>query len=47
MRSELGLARYTEAEFLDRLRNAGFSGVRLARNVEHNPARMTFRAVPG
>ena len=47
MRSELGLARYTEAEFLDRLRNAGFKGERLARNVEHNPARMTFRAVPG
>ena len=47
IRSELGLARYTEAEFLDRLRAAGFSGERLARNVEHNPARMTFRAVPG
>ena len=32
-----------EAEFLDRLHAAGFRGERLARNVEHNPARMTFR----
>ena len=47
MRSELGFARYTEAEFLDRLRAAGFSGERLARNVEHNPARMTFRRATG
>ena len=46
MRGELGLSRYTEAEFLGRLRAAGFSGERLARNVEHNPSRMTFRARP-
>ena len=44
LRSELGIARYTEAEFLDKLRAAGFSAERLAKNVEHNPARMTFRA---
>jgi SAM-dependent methyltransferase len=44
LRNALGIARYTQADFLDRLRAAGFSGERLARNVEHNPARMTFRA---
>lgn len=44
LRSELGIARYTEAEFLQKLRAAGFSAERLPRNVEHNPARMTFRA---
>lgn len=46
IRGELGFSRYTEAEFLDRLRAHGFSGERLARNVEHNPARITFRARP-
>ena len=44
LRSELGIARYTEAEFLAKLRAAGFEAERLPRNVEHNPARMTFRA---
>jgi len=44
LRSELGIARYSEAEFLAKLRAAGFSAERLAKNVEHNPARMTFRA---
>jgi SAM-dependent methyltransferase len=46
LRNALGIARYTQADFLDRLRAAGFAGERLARNVEHNPARMTFRARP-
>jgi SAM-dependent methyltransferase len=44
LRSQLGIARYTQTDFLDRLRAAGLAGERLARNVEHNPARMTFRA---
>jgi SAM-dependent methyltransferase len=44
LRSELGIARYGEAEFLEKLRAAGFSAERLPKNVEHNPARMTFRA---
>jgi SAM-dependent methyltransferase len=44
LRSELGIARYSEAEFLAKLRAAGFSAERLPKNVEHNPARMTFRA---
>lgn len=46
MRGELGFSRYTETEFLERLCAHGFSSERLARNVEHNPARMTFRARP-
>ena len=44
LRGELGIARYDEAAFLDKLRIAGFAAERLARNVEHNPARMTFHA---
>jgi len=44
LRSELGIARYGEVEFLAKLRTAGFSAERLPKNVEHNPARMTFRA---
>jgi hypothetical protein len=31
---------------MQRLRTAGYSAERLARNMEHNPARMTFRARP-
>jgi SAM-dependent methyltransferase len=44
LRSELGIAQYGEAEFMQKLRAAGFSPERLSKNVEHNPARMTFRA---
>lgn len=44
LRSELGIARYSEAEFVSKLRSAGFAAERLPQNVEHNPARMTFRA---
>jgi len=44
LRGELGIARYDESAFLARLHAAGFEAERLARNVEHNPARMTFRA---
>jgi len=44
LRSELGIARYSETEFLAKLRTAGFSAERLPKNVEHNPARMTFRS---
>ena len=46
LRAQLGIARYGEAEFMAKLRAAGFSAERLARNMEHNPARMTFRARP-
>jgi SAM-dependent methyltransferase len=44
LRGELGIARYDEAAFLGKLRIAGFAAERLAHNVEHNPARMTFHA---
>lgn len=44
LRGALGIARYSESEFREKLRAAGFSAERLAKNVEHNPARMTFRA---
>jgi ubiquinone/menaquinone biosynthesis C-methylase UbiE len=46
LRSRLRIARYGEAEFLTILAAAGFSAERLPRNMEHNPARMTFRARP-
>jgi len=44
LRSTLGIAQYTEADFTRTLTAAGFSAERLPRNMEHNPARMTFRA---
>jgi ubiquinone/menaquinone biosynthesis C-methylase UbiE len=44
LRDELGFSRYSEAELMQKLRAAGFSAERLTKNVEHNPARMTFRA---
>ncbi|MBV8838739.1 MAG: methyltransferase domain-containing protein [Alphaproteobacteria bacterium] len=44
LRNRLGIARYDEATFLGKLQAAGFTAERLAHNVEHNPARMTFRA---
>src|SRR5438034_1528514 len=44
LRSTLGIAQYTEAEFTRALTAAGFAAERLSRNMEHNPARMTFRA---
>src|SRR3954471_14611310 len=44
LRNQLGIARYTEPAFLAKLHAAGFAGERMSRNVEHNPARMAFRA---
>jgi SAM-dependent methyltransferase len=46
LRRTLGIAHYGEAEFLAKLRAAGFTAERLPRNLEQNPARMTFRARP-
>jgi SAM-dependent methyltransferase len=46
IRSTLGIAQYTQAQFMKKLTDAGFAAERLARNMEHNPARMTFRARP-
>jgi SAM-dependent methyltransferase len=44
LRAKLGIACYGEAEFLGKLAAAGFVAERVSFNLEHNPARMTFRA---
>src|SRR5256714_8064812 len=41
LRSQLGIARYGETEFLAKLRKAGVSPERRPKNVENNPAPMT------
>lgn len=46
LRSQLGVTRYSQDAFIQKLKAAGFAGERLARNLEHNSARMTFRARP-
>jgi SAM-dependent methyltransferase len=46
LRSRLGVTRYTQSAFMQKLEAAGFSAERLPRNLEHNAARMTFRARP-
>jgi hypothetical protein len=46
LRSQLGISQYSEPQFMQKLKAAGFNAERLARNMEHNPARMTFRATP-
>ncbi|MBX9847192.1 MAG: class I SAM-dependent methyltransferase [Xanthobacteraceae bacterium] len=43
-RQKLGITRYSEPEFLKRLAINGFVAERLSNNIEHNPARMSFRA---
>jgi SAM-dependent methyltransferase len=45
LRTKLGISCYGEREFLAKLAAAGFDAERLPFNLEHNPARMTFRAV--
>jgi ubiquinone/menaquinone biosynthesis C-methylase UbiE len=44
LRAELGLTQYGEAEMLEILRERGFAPERRARNIGHNPSRMTFLA---
>jgi SAM-dependent methyltransferase len=46
LRSRIGVTRYTQSAFMQKLKMAGFTAVRLPRNLEHNPARMTFRTRP-
>ncbi len=46
LRSRLGVTRYTQSDFTQKLKSAGFGAERLPRNLEHNAARMTFRARP-
>jgi SAM-dependent methyltransferase len=44
LRNTLGIAQYTQGEFMQKLAAAGYAAERLPHNLEHNPARMTFRA---
>ena len=46
LRSRIGVTRYTEQAFVQKLNATGFTAERLPRNLEHNAARMTFRARP-
>ena len=46
LRQRLGLTRYSEREFQQKLADAGFSVELRPRNIGHNPARMTFIARP-
>jgi SAM-dependent methyltransferase len=46
LRSRIGVTRYTQSAFMQKLKMAGFTAERLPRNLEHNPARMTFRTRP-
>ena len=46
IRDELGLSQYGEAEMIEILRDEGYRAERLARNIGHNQARMTFSAAP-
>ena len=46
LRDEIGLAQYDEPEMIEILAEAGFTAERLAHNLGHNQARMTFRARP-
>src|SRR5262249_1007440 len=46
LRSRIGVTRYTETQFADKLRAAGFTARRLPRNMEPNSPRMTFGAHP-
>jgi SAM-dependent methyltransferase len=46
LQATLSKAHYGEADFLKLLRDAGFAAERLPHNMEHNQARMTYRAHP-
>ena len=46
LRSNIWLWRYGEAEIVAKLRAAGLIAQRAAKNIGHNPARMTFTARP-
>jgi SAM-dependent methyltransferase len=46
LKKTVGLSHYTEAAMLERLRRAGFTAERAARNIGHNQRRMTFLARP-
>lgn len=46
VRASLGITTYTEPDIVDRICRAGFKTERLPFNFEHQPARMSFTAIP-
>jgi SAM-dependent methyltransferase len=46
LKKTVGLSHYEAAAMLEKLRTAGFSATRAARNIGHNQWRMTFLAKP-
>jgi trans-aconitate methyltransferase len=44
LRRTIGIAQYTQEQFVQKLAAGGYVAERLPYNLEHNPARMTFRA---
>ena len=46
LRSQIGLQRYSETEFVAKLARSGLTAARVATNIGHNPWRMTFVARP-
>jgi ubiquinone/menaquinone biosynthesis C-methylase UbiE len=46
LRSQIGLQRYSETEFMAKLAKSGLTAARVAVNIGHNPWRMTFVARP-
>jgi|SRR5215469_4572726 len=47
LRSQIGITRYTQSAFMEKLKSTGFTPERLPHNLEHNAARMTFRGIRG
>ena len=46
LRRTIGISQYTQENFMQKLAAAGYAAERLPANLEHNQARMTFRARP-
>jgi len=46
LRSQIGLQRYSESDFIAKLAKSGLTAARVAVNIGHNPWRMTFVARP-
>ncbi|HXZ22127.1 MAG TPA: methyltransferase domain-containing protein [Pseudolabrys sp.] len=46
LKRTVGLSHYAEAAMLEKLKRAGFTAERAARNIGHNQGRMTFLARP-
>lgn len=46
LRARIGLAQYSEAAMLEKLKAAGFDARRAGKNIGHDQARMAFIARP-